>query len=583
MPPQSEVLDQLAERLDALERRVSGLERRSAPATDVVSPHPEAPQCAATNGLQSATLPPPLAARAKPSPTESVPSGGALPVFGKALLGIAGAYLLRALASASFIPRGLVIALAIVYAAAWLFAASRTVEKHRFAGVLYAAASLLILAPMLWEMTLRFHAMPAWVAAIVVALYASAATILAKGDDRSAVFSLAYTGTALTSLALLVGTHDMVPFVAILFAMTVMCEIGRFYERAAVTRILVTLAADLAVWIVLYLYRLPAGPGTDYPALPAAAILALPIVLFLLQSGWIVIAVGVRARSIAVFDVVQSSLAFVLLTAALLWFAPAIANRLLSVLCLGLAAVCYSATFLLFEAWREPRNLRVFSTWAALLLLGGTYLLVAPTHAAIFLGIAALVAIVLAERLQATVLEWHGLLFLVIATVTSGLLDYCGSALAGPMPPFPAWQVLVVAACAVLCYLLSHEFASEPGQKQFLHLVPAFLSVVAVAAFLIRAAFSLAKLLVTPEVFHVALVRTLILALLALGLAFLGARLHRRQMVRVAYVATAFVAAKLLFEDIRHGRLEFIAASICLVAVTLIAVPRLARNRRMLP
>jgi hypothetical protein len=37
------------------------------------------------------------------------------------------------------------------------------------------------------------------------------------------------------------------------------------------------------------------------------------------------------------------------------------------------------------------------------------------------------------------------------------------------------------------------------------------------------------------------------------------------------------VADKLLLEDLRLGHLEFIAASIFLFAVTLIAVPRMAR------
>jgi predicted tellurium resistance membrane protein TerC len=48
-------------------------------------------------------------------------------------------------------------------------------------------------------------------------------------------------------------------------------------------------------------------------------------------------------------------------------------------------------------------------------------------------------------------------------------------------------------------------------------------------------------------------------------------------MTRMAYVALAFVAAKLLFEDLRHGHMESIAASIFLFALTLIALPRLAR------
>jgi hypothetical protein len=35
----------------------------------------------------------------------------------------------------------------------------------------------------------------------------------------------------------------------------------------------------------------------------------------------------------------------------------------------------------------------------------------------------------------------------------------------------------------------------------------------------------------------------------------------------------------LIFEDLRHGHFEFIAASICLFAVSLMIVPRLAQSR----
>ena len=49
-------------------------------------------------------------------------------------------------------------------------------------------------------------------------------------------------------------------------------------------------------------------------------------------------------------------------------------------------------------------------------------------------------------------------------------------------------------------------------------------------------------------------------------------------MTRIAYAALAFLAAKMLFEDLRHGRMEFIAASFFLFAITLIGVPRLART-----
>ena len=52
-------------------------------------------------------------------------------------------------------------------------------------------------------------------------------------------------------------------------------------------------------------------------------------------------------------------------------------------------------------------------------------------------------------------------------------------------------------------------------------------------------------------------------------------------MTRLAYVALAFIAAKLIFEDLRHGHMEFIAGSIFFSRITLIAVPSLVRTERI--
>jgi hypothetical protein len=83
---------------------------------------------------------------------------------------------------------------------------------------------------------------------------------------------------------------------------------------------------------------------------------------------------------------------------------------------------------------------------------------------------------------------------------------------------------------------------------------------------------------ITPGASHVAVVRTLAACSLALALASLGPRWQRVELVWLAYATLALVTAKLLFEDLRQGHPEFIAASIFLYAVTLILVPRLARR-----
>jgi hypothetical protein len=85
---------------------------------------------------------------------------------------------------------------------------------------------------------------------------------------------------------------------------------------------------------------------------------------------------------------------------------------------------------------------------------------------------------------------------------------------------------------------------------------------------------------VTPGAHHLALIRTVTLCVAALVLATGGARWRRRELTRLGYAAIALVAIKLVTEDLRHGHLAYIAASIFLVAFTLIAAPRVAHARQ---
>jgi hypothetical protein len=99
----------------------------------------------------------------------------------------------------------------------------------------------------------------------------------------------------------------------------------------------------------------------------------------------------------------------------------------------------------------------------------------------------------------------------------------------------------------------------------------------AAAALLVQGLMWLTALSVNPGAHHLAFIRTLTICMAALALAFSGAHWRRMELTRVGYATLVLVAAKLVFEDLRHGHLEFIAASIFLFAVTLIAVPRIAR------
>lgn len=552
-------LEDLAARLEALENRVQALESARPTAGPV-----------------------PLAARASETPVSSWPEPlpqftSVFPVLGSALLGIAGAYLLRAISGASLLPRTIVALIAALYAGAWLLAAARFAARRKVAGVLYAAVSILILAPMLAEMTIRFEAMQGTTACVILALYVAAAAALGLGRGGKPVFSVAFAGSAIAAVALSIGTHAMLPFTFLLLAMLAFCELQTRKLAGNGLRPVVALAADIGVWTLLLIYRLPPTGRADYPAVPAAMVLAAALLLFGLELASVARQAMVRGEPISLLSIGQAMISFAIAAAALVWLVPGHATTVLGSLCLALSASCYAAAYGAIRRAENRRNFNVLNIWAAGLLLGAAFLLVPGSVASAALGSAAVAAIAAARRIHSKALAFHGLVLLLVAAAGSGLLVWAAQVLAGSYPAAPGAAVLVVGLAAVLAYAAGEEEKGEEWLNQAMHLVLALLAAFATAAILVLGLFDAARLLFRPEAHHLALIRTLGLCILAAGLAFAGARLRRPAMTRIAYAVIAFVTAKLVFEDLRLGHMEFIAGSIFALAVTLIAAPRLTK------
>ena len=448
-------------------------------------------------------------------------AGGAFSVLGKSMLGIAGAYLLRAVAESSSLPRLAIAAVAIVYALLWLVAAARVHEEEWFASTIYAGTSALILAPMLWELTLRFKVLPAPVTAAILGIFVIVATALAWKKDQTPVFWVANGTATAAALALAVATHELIPFIAALLLLAILSEYAAIRNHQRSVRSLAALAADAGIWALIFIYASPQSARMDYPALSAAG---------LILPG-----------------------------------------------CLLFSAACYAASFVLLSNKADGRNFRVFATWAAGLFLAGSLLCLPPFWLAVCLGLAAIAAAALSARIAGLTLRFHSLAFLVAAAIASGLLEYAFNALAGTPPATIGAGAGLVSACAVVCSALGKRGPQESWKQQLLDLATAALAVFALAALLVEGLLFLLAPHITPDAPHIAFIRTLILCALAFALAFSGSRWRRVELTRIAYATLALVAVKLLFEDLRHGQLEFIAASIFLFAITLIAVPWLAR------
>jgi hypothetical protein len=554
-------LERLATRLSALERRVDALEHPSEAFSPTAAPPPAAQP----------------AAQAVDSSSQGQ-AGSLFPVLGKALLGIAGAYVLRAVAESSSLPKLGIATVALVYAFLWLVGATRVRTGKWLASTIYACTSALILAPMLWELTLRFKVLPAAGAAGVLCGFAVGASALAWKRDLASVFWVANGASALMALALTLATHEMAPFVAALLLMAVVCELAAWRNHALSVRPLVAAAADLAIWALIFIYSGPPGTRADYSTLATPIVLSFGFILFLIYAVSVALKTTLHQQGITAFETVQCMVALLLAASGLLFFEPSGGAAVLGVLCLLLSGTTYAAAFTLFDRARDPHNYRVFAIWSVALFLAGSLLSLSPLGRAVGLSVAAIMATVLGVRLKRLTLEFHGLVYLLAAAVVCGLPEYVLRSLAGTLPGAPGWGVSLVSACAVLCYAGERPEPAEGWEQQLLRLVSGSLALAGAAALLVEGLAWLTALGINLGAHHLAFIRTSILCGAALALAYSGAHWRRMELTRIGYATLVLAAVKLLFEDLRNGHLEFIAASIFLFALTLIAVPWLARR-----
>jgi hypothetical protein len=564
-------MDDLLDALVRLEARVQGLEQRVAAIEHLASPTP----------LPPVEAPTPVDGAAAPAEGFALPqAGGIFPVLGKAMLGIAGAYVLRAVAESGSFPKLAVVALALAYAGTWLVWAARVLDGARFASAAYAATAGVILAPMLGELTLRFQVLSSLVTAGLLSVFVLAAFALSWKRNLAPVVWVAEVTAVLTALGLLMASHDPVPYIAALLVMALAGELAAARSRWLGRRFLVAPAADIAVWILVYIYSLPESSRLEYPPVRVTTLLALPSLLFLIYGVSVIFRTAWLRFRITRFEIIQPIAAFLPAALAWVWFAPGTGSAALGAFCWLLSTACYAAAFVSFDRAAEQRNYHVYATWGAGLILTGSFLLLSPLLLGLFLSVAAVVVTLLGVRLARLTLEFHGLLYLAAAAFASGLLAYAGQALAGTFPAAPGWNVWIVAGSALFCYAIGGRFPGERWNHQLLRVLAAVLAISAVATFVVSALFWLAAMGMTPGVAHVAVIRTLTTCALALALAFAGSRWQRAELVWTAYGALALVTAKLLFDDLPHGQSGSIAISIFLYAVALITVPRVARGVR---
>jgi len=482
--------------VQALERRVSALEHHA----PVIAAHPEA----------------------LPIPGLAV-SADTVPALGRALLAIAGAYLLRALTEMGILPRPEGIAAGIVYAAFWLWLASRA--RREFTAALHASTAILILVPLLWESAARLNAMPLPVAAATLLVLPIAAYRLKPG---SIILSIAAPACAWTALILILGTRSLLPFTLAVLAIAALSEFAQIN-----TRWIVAIAADCAVLLLAGLAGRRGGLPEGYAPVPIFAATILCVLLAAIYSASALARTLVRFQPFSVFGIAQTVLAFVFGIGGV-WYLTHATLVIAFILAASAAGCEWIAASI-----ANRRNLYAYAIFAFLLSAAAVRMIASGwALSAIWLALAILLFWINPGKLGG----WNATGFLWLAAAF-------------------APHAIIVAPAAAIVYAVSVR--SRAG------LWPA--SLIAAALFYPIAASLLTQVSI-PGLPAPSLVGC------ALALAALGARFGRRELVWLMYAAMAAAAWQMLARDLASPDHLPLVISLLVFGAALVLLPRILKS-----
>jgi len=499
-----------------------------------------------------------------------------LPVLGRCLLGLGGAYLLRALTAAGAVPAWAGVALGILYAVGWMVSSVRFSAEERLVAGLHITTAVLAISPMLWEATVVFHAVHNWVAAGLLAGFSLLGLELAWKRNLGVIAWITVMAGMMTAWALLLATRDLAPFTLALLVITAAVEFSACRDHWLGERWPVALFTDLAVLMMSWLATRPAGLPPGYAPVPGQLLFALPAGLLLVYLASMAVRTLRRGLDVRAFEILQLIAALSLLAAAVEWGGGGpLATLALGVVAILAGAGGYVAGFALLRRGAR-RNFYAYTSLGFALIAAGNLLVLPQLGRAAVWCLLGLAAVWLARRGQPPILRVHGLVFLALAAVETRLTAVV-TAIVRPELPAPGDFGLLAPAALVVLWLGYGLLArrDETGTR-----MPAALTA-GVAIW--GACVVVACYLTHRPGLHVqagwgGMILTTLLVFAATAAAWLGRRFSRQELAWLLWPTMVAAGYRLLAHDFRSGRPEMLSLELLLFGGALIAIPRIMRD-----
>jgi hypothetical protein len=586
----TESLDQLLNRLNELERRVSRLELpgeshyarqderevgKSTEQTPIqiyeegtvssswVSRTAGAAESESAQGVVPATA------------LDSAAVGSVVSSLAKAVLGLAGAYLLRAGAGSGWLPHSAAILTAFAYALTWLIAAGKTTNRAPTSSTIYALVSSMMFLGLVWENEARSALLPPSIAALLIVVYLCAGQVVAWLRDRREIAAAMTASTVALSLALFVVTHNLIPFNISLLSAAAVSEFAASRGRWLGQRWMAALGADFAILITSWIFSqsptLPAG----YAPFSQSSVLGIQFVLVLVYLASMSYRTLATRTVVTAFEMVQNVVATGLLVLGQIVLASPSRQRLLiGVICFIIALGSYTGSIYLADK-RARRNSWAYGLFGLALQITAILTVVPPYARPVTLCVLGVGAAWLGNRERQTGLRWHAPVYLFAAALACGLVRISGQSLTNLNIPRPDHLIamLITAASVALVYALVGS-----GQAGNPRVPPLFCA--GLLAWIALGLGAIAIQAVFGGVFFATSLRVALICLVAVGTARWGI-LNRAadgpEWVWISCPLMLYGAWRIVVEDLPSGRPAASALSLLFYGGALLLLTRMLR------
>jgi hypothetical protein len=571
LPRLESTIDELRHAVRSLESRVAALEARPGPAPEVQTGPGQAPaESTAPDG--------PAAGRDWRDPVFI----GTL--LGRLLLVLGGGFFLRAETEAGTLLPAVGVAIGFAYGLVWLVFADRAGRRGQtHAAFFHAVAAALVAFPLVYEATIKFGVLPGpWSAAALAVLTAGLLAVAVRRRLRAVAWIPVLVGIP-TSIVLLAVSDIVVPHAFFLIAFGVASLWIGYSLDWLIARWPVALAADLVVFGVTM-----RALGAQHQESPGMALL-VQMTLLIAYLASIAIRTLVRGRNVIPFEVLQTIAALVVGLGGAISVTRATGAGTMTLAGANLlaGAACYGVAFAFIDRQQDRgRNVYFYTTLALVLVLVGSNLLLPATALDLTCAALAVVACVLWGRSGRLFLLIHGAAYLLAAGVASGTLSYAVWGFASGQTGVwrqPGLGAPVVAAAGLLAAWLAAGAASDGAPllarwPRFVIILVAVTAIGGVAVGLLAPVLAgAASGTVDPG--GLATLRTVVLAVAALAVAWVGRHNAYREWSWLVYPLLVVTGLKMVAQDFMQSRPATMFVALAVYGAALILAPRLRRRQ----